>query len=180
MTELIGLEKPLKVSLEVPAVFNVTLFFINHEREYTTVNFALPPGVYPNPEWLEDTIKDAYRQSLKALVASTKNLSWRKCSTQEFVRATSPAGQKIEVDKEWQKAYSTKMKFEKLPEAPDTKEVTNDNNSVSGEAIFIANKEEYTRLRNQHKLPTGGVRVDEPGNEVPKLGAKDDPQVPVS
>lgn len=127
MTELIGLEKPLKISLEVPAVFNVTLFFINHEREYTTVNFTLPPGVYPNPDWLENVIKDAYRQSLKALVASTKNLSWRKCSTHEFVRATSPANQKIEVDKDWQVPYSVKMDFSKLPEAPEVKETLNDN-----------------------------------------------------
>lgn len=125
------MEQDFKVSLEVPAVFNVTLFFINHTGEYTSVNFALPPGIYPAERWVETAINDAYSKSLKALKTSTKNLSWRKVTPLEFVRATSPAGQKITVEPKWQPAFSNQFEFEKLPDAPVLNEgTTNDNNSL--------------------------------------------------
>ena len=53
-------------------------------------------------------------------------------------------------------------------------------NVRTGEEIFIANKEKYTRLRDQSKLSKNGLCTCKQRTEVPKLGAEDDPQIPVS
>jgi len=120
------------VVLEVPALFRCILFFINHKKEFTSVEFTLPPGIYPNPKWLEKAIDDAYRNSLKTLKLSTKELSWRKGSTHEFITATAGNGHEISVDREWKPAYSTVLAFEQLPEPPDSleEEKTLDHHSV--------------------------------------------------
>lgn len=103
---IIGAPKPVEVQLEVPALFSVKLIFINHMGEYTSVDYALPPGVYPAEAWLDKLVEGTYRQSLKALKLSTKDLSWRKCTPKEFVDATS-GGVQVKVAHKWAEPYSS-------------------------------------------------------------------------
>jgi hypothetical protein len=113
---IIGAPKPVEVQLEVPALFSVKLVFINHMGEYTSVDYALPPGVYPAEAWLEKLVEGTYRQSLKALKLSTKDLSWRKCTPHEFVKATS-GGVEVKVAPKWSEAFASGKTLEiDLPE----------------------------------------------------------------
>jgi len=117
---IIGEAKPEAVELEVPALFTVQLWFINHQQQYTYVDYRLPPGLYPNPAWIEHVVETTYRNSLKALKLSTKDLSWRKCTPEEFVKATS-GGVQVDVAKKWSKPFTVAMEI-------DVPEVSNDGN----------------------------------------------------
>lgn len=86
---MIGQKKPEYPDVELPAVFSVALFFINHKREMRTISFNCPPGVYPNPEWMPTLIKEATREGARALKLETKDLSWRPLSANEFVQVTT-------------------------------------------------------------------------------------------
>ena len=111
---IIGEPKPIGVKLELPATFSITLWFINHSGQYTNVQYSLPPGVYPNPKWLEKLIKDSYRESLTTLKMSTSDLSWRKPTPQEFVTATA-GGANVKAFSKWVDAYSSEFTIE-VPE----------------------------------------------------------------
>ena len=107
---IIGKAKQLDVSLEVPATFSTTLYFINHSGEGTAMDFALPPGVYPNPRWLEKLITEACRNALKTLKLSTKDLSWRKPTPTEFMKMTAgPTAAKYTFNTKWIEPYTNNM-----------------------------------------------------------------------
>lgn len=124
---IIGAKKKEDISLELPATFSTTLYFINHNGEMTKMEFALPPGVYPNPRWLEKLIQQATRGALKTLKMSTKDLSWRVPSTFEFFRVTAgPQAANYNVLPKWQAAYSNPMDIN-VPEveAPESDDNSN-------------------------------------------------------
>jgi len=113
---IIGEPKPVELSLEVPALFQVKLLFINHQGEFTSIDYALPPGIYPCEKWLNTLVDGVYRNSLKALKLSTKDLSWRKCTPKEFVDATS-GGVQVKVGHKWAEPYSSGKDMElEIPE----------------------------------------------------------------
>lgn len=124
---LVNTESVVEVELEIPATFRTQLVFINHAGQYTTVEFGLPPGVYPNPQWMPKLLEGAYRNSLKTLKISTKDLSWRKPTPLEFVRATA-GGQPVKVETKYAEPYESKdaKRMEALipeVEAPEPEEL---------------------------------------------------------
>jgi len=119
---IIGAKKKRELQLEIPALFVLQLFFINHSGEGTKMEFSLPPGVYPNARWLETLVKDATRNALKTLKLSTKDLSWRKPTPAEFLRMTAgPASEGYKVESKWLEPYSNPMEID-LPEVEEADE----------------------------------------------------------
>jgi len=101
-----------KHKLEINAKFFCTMVFVTSHKEFMEMEFQMPMGVYPDPEWLPDLMKECSREALKALKLQTKNLSWRKPTVGEFIEYTTgelPDFNKFE-DK-WQEPYSAQLEL---------------------------------------------------------------------
>jgi len=123
---IIGAKKKMELELEVPATFHTVLLFTNHSGEFTKMEFALPPGVYPNPTWMPKLIEEAHRNALKTLKLSTKDLSWRKPTTQEFLAVTAgPQAKNYSVNIKWAEPYASKMDLN----LPDVEAAVDDNSN---------------------------------------------------
>jgi len=99
-----------KHQLELPVKFSCRLVFTNHQRQFTEMEFTMPPGVYPNPDWLPTLIGECQREALKALKLQTKDLSWRKPSIREFIEYTTgkPASP-AEFELGWVEPYTSQL-----------------------------------------------------------------------
>lgn len=115
--------KPIHVELELPALFSCQVFFINGRGEMLAASFNLPPGVYPNKDWVEKLVRKEYNKCLKDLKLNTKDLSWRKPTPHEFVKATA-GGAPVTVVKEWKEPFTVKFSD------AETLEAESDNDSV--------------------------------------------------
>jgi hypothetical protein len=120
---LIQPEAPDAIGLECPILFTGSIVLVNHSGKHVKMGFGLPPGLYPNPEYLEKLLKETIREAIKALKMQTTDLSWRLPTPQEFVNITS-GGTAIKAKKKWQEPYSVKLEFEE-----EHNVVTDDNNS---------------------------------------------------
>lgn len=111
---------PNALHVEAPILFQATLVFVNHQGQATTMSFACPPGLYPNPEYIVTLVKEAQREGLKALKLQSKDLSWRLPSPTEFVRITSQ-NPNLQAQSKYAEPFTVKLVQEEATE--------NDNNS---------------------------------------------------
>lgn len=118
---IIEKKDPNAIPIEAAVIFNASLIFTNYQGQFTTMGFACPPGLYPNPEYVVDLVTEAQREGLKALKMQTNDLSWRLPTPTEFVRFTS-GNPHLQAQSKYAEPYSVKL--EKEPETP-----TNDDNS---------------------------------------------------
>ena len=93
--------------LELPALFQATIYFINGKCKVAPFNFAMPPGVYPGT-WLPKLVEDASKTALQQLKVASRDITWRKPTPAEFVKITAP-GQQLNLNKEWQEPYSVEL-----------------------------------------------------------------------
>lgn len=109
---LVQPEAPDAIGIEVPVLFTASIVLINHQGQVTRMGFSLPPGLYPNPDYLVKLVKEATRESIKALKLQSNDLSWRLPTPTEFVRITS-GNNTINAKKKYQEPYSVKLEVEK-------------------------------------------------------------------
>jgi hypothetical protein len=108
---IIQKKDPNAITVEAPIVFNCSLVFTNYQGQFTTMGFACPPGLYPNPEYMVELIKEAQIEAMRALKMQTNDLSWRLPTPQEFVRFTSGNAHMI-ANSKYAEPYSVKLEKE--------------------------------------------------------------------
>lgn len=102
---------PNAIPIEVAALFKVTLIAVNSTGEVRTLDFSMPPGLYPNPAWTVELVKETQRESLRALKLQTQDLSWRLPSPTEFVRITS-GNPLLTAQRDYKEPYTVQMDTE--------------------------------------------------------------------
>lgn len=104
-----------QVKLEVAALVQIQLLFIDKQGNTSRLAFMAPPGLYPGT-WLPTLVEEAQREALKALKLKTNDLTWRIPTPAEFCRITANDQVPNNLNLYWQPAYSVKLDLE--TEAP--------------------------------------------------------------
>lgn len=102
-----------KHKLEIAAKFFCNLVFVNHQKQFTEMQFSMPPGVHPHPDWLPELLNECYREGVKALKLQTKDLSWRRPSISEFLEYTT--GERVDPNKfhmKWVEPYGAGLEMD--------------------------------------------------------------------
>jgi hypothetical protein len=104
-----------QVKLEVAAMFQAQLLFVDNKGNRSAMAFMAPPGIYPG-RWLQTLVEEAQREGIKALKLKTSDLSWRLPTPKEFCEITANGQIPNNLNLSWQPAFSVKLDIE--DEAP--------------------------------------------------------------